>query len=68
MNIYENKPHIVCLTETWLNDSLSPTFINYKPFFKNRPGSERGGGLLTLIRDDISWVLKPLNELFHIQP
>jgi exonuclease III len=49
--IYTQKPHIVCLQETWTNDGYEPSFINYKGYFKNRAG--RGGGLLTLVRNDL---------------
>ena len=48
----KEKPHIVCLQETWITDGYLPTFPGYNSFFKNRRGG-RGGGLATLIRNDL---------------
>ena len=59
-NLYLTHPHVVCLNETWLNPSKEPTFINYRPFFHHRDSST-GGGLLTLVRNDITVVQKVLD-------
>ena len=50
--LYAAKPHICCLNETWIANGYLPTFINYKPYFSNRL-NRGGGGLLTLVRNDI---------------
>ena len=52
LHIYKERPHIVCLTETWLFNENCPNFINYRSFWKNRT-TGRGGGIGTLIRSDI---------------
>jgi len=60
IRLYADKPHIVCLCETWLKPSRLPTFINYKPFFFCR--SDRpGGGTAILVRNDICVSEKKIN-------
>lgn len=61
--IYSKKPHVVCLSETWLFGDVTPNFINYRSFWKNR-SEGRGGGVGILIRNDI-FVL-PSDDLIHI--
>ena len=51
--LYANKPHIVCLTETWLMQDSLPNFINYHSFWKIRSGAQ-GGGIGILVRSDLS--------------
>jgi len=55
--VYTRKPHLVCIQETWARDDYMPSFINYRTFFKNR--GARGGGLLTLVRNDL--VVEPFD-------
>ena len=50
--IYSRKPHCICLNETWIFNNIYPNFINYKPYWKNRPEG-RGGGLAILVRSDL---------------
>jgi hypothetical protein len=42
-----------------INDGYEPSFINYRGYFKNRTG--RGGGLLTLLRNDVVCLDSSLN-------
>ena len=52
--IYKRKPHVVCLSETWLQPGDdTPTFLNYKSIYRKDRQHRTGGGLLTLIRDDL---------------
>ena len=60
-HIYINKPHIICLTETWIRPPREPQLINYSPFFHHRLSST-GGGLAFYIRNDIMCLEKPLNK------
>ena len=51
---YTKRPHILCLSETWLTPTKpTPNFIGYNTKFRKDRTNGRGGGLLTLIRDDI---------------
>ena len=50
--IYDSKPHIVCICETWLNPSDNLKVQGYRVFRKDRVG--RGGGIAILIRDSIN--------------
>ena len=59
--LYCNKPHIVCLSETWLKPNKEPSFINYSAIWKHRVGDQRGGGVAILIRNDIHSVPKVLS-------
>lgn len=52
VKLYSERPHIVCLCETWLREPKLPNFVNYKSYFccrKNRAG----GGLAMLVRNDV---------------
>ena len=60
--IYCQKPHIVCLTETWAVQDRLPTFVNYRAFWQNRTGN-RGGGLAILARSDVVTLENSLNYL-----
>ena len=59
--LYSERPHIVCLCETWLKSSRLPSFINYSSFFKCRP-DRAGGGLAILVRNDVNISPKQLIE------
>ena len=60
-HIYKNKPHIICLTETWLTDAREPQLINYSPYYKHRQ-TTTGGGLAIFVRNDIMCIPKALEE------
>ena len=57
--LYASKPHVVCLTETWLKNNREPIFTNYTNYLVNR-GTSMGGGIAILIRNDIIHVRKIL--------
>ena len=59
VNIYCYKPHVICLTETWLKDNRKPSFINYSSYLINRNGGS-GGGIAILIRNDLMFRKKDL--------
>ena len=50
--LYSEKPHIVCLTETWLQNHKIPRFIDYTTFYKNR-SNRSGGGVAILVRNTV---------------
>ena len=52
LRLYTEKPHIVCLCETWLKKNRLPSFINYKHFSICRP-VRAGGGISILVRNDL---------------
>ena len=53
--MYSNKPHIACISETWLNVNRKDVNIKgYKSFRKDRPMGNHGG-LLFLIREDLGF-------------
>ena len=58
--LYSRKPHIVCLSETWMNDQYEPNFINYNKYICNRTNSQ-GGGIAVLIRNDLINTGRDLN-------
>ena len=58
--LYSEKPHLVCLCETWLSPALEPKFINYYPLYAHRPAGHLGGGLAFLIRSDVTHSSLPL--------
>lgn len=45
--LYTCKPSLMCLSETWVKDDFLPTFVGYRPFWRNRAG--HGGGVCTLV-------------------
>ena len=47
------------MNETWLKPDREPNFINYRSFFNHRISST-GGGLLTLVRNDLHCMLREL--------
>lgn len=57
--IYSKKPHIVCISETWLVGDKLPNFINYTCMWQNRT-NRRGGGLGILVRSDIPIIPKAM--------
>jgi len=56
LHLYSTKPHVACLSETWLTQNTEPHFINYSAVFRHREGGRGGGGLAVLIRSDISFL------------
>ena len=61
--VYNKRPHIICLSETWAVPDKLPTFVNYNIFWKHRTSGSRGGGLATLVRSDLIAIEKTLNYL-----
>ena len=54
--IGHQKPHIACISETWLKDkSRIMDFKGYKARRKDRPGGGGAGGLLFLIKEDVTF-------------
>jgi len=53
VKLYAIKPHLVFLTETWLQQGKEPRFINYRAYFKHRVGRPHGG-LGILVRNDVT--------------
>lgn len=64
IRLYAEKPHIACLTETWIKENRLPTFINYTCYFKCRQ-DRPGGGIAILIRNDLNASQVTLNEFQH---
>ena len=65
LHLYTTRPHIVCLTETWLASSFEPCFINYTAIYKHRDANHAGGGLAILVRSDVpftSLAINPFNQ------
>ena len=60
--IYKEKPHIACISETWLNQSKSISAIGYKVIRKDRADGA-GGGLLFLIREDLNFNLLQITTI-----
>jgi len=54
--LYANKPHVACLSETWLSVDYEPSFINYTPIYMHRAAPHAGGGLAILVRSDVSFL------------
>ena len=52
IHIYTNKPHVVCLTETWLKSDRLPSFVGYSCYYNLRD-HQGGGGTAVLVRNDI---------------
>jgi ribonuclease HI len=61
VRLYCLKPHVACLSETWLKSSREPKFINYNCIWRHRPGRQQGGGLAFLVRNDVHTIPKQLN-------
>ena len=48
------RPHIMCISETWLDPSIkTPNFKGYSKILRKDRVSRDGGGLMMLIRDDL---------------
>ncbi len=60
LHIYTSKPHVVCLSETWLSQHYEPNFINYNVIYKHRGAPQAGGGLAILVRSDITYLEQDL--------
>ena len=54
----KSKIHIICLTETWLNDldNINDFKLEgyHTPYYQNRPTSLHRGGVMTYIHEDIT--------------
>ena len=59
VRLYCLKPHVVCLSETWLRANREPNFINYRSFFKHRQ-DQAGGSICILVRSDVSVITHDL--------
>ena len=60
------KPHIACISETWLTVNKNPVNIKgYKTFRKDRPRGH-AGGLLFLIREDVVFNHFDINNISNI--
>ena len=53
IRLYTIKPHVVCLSGTWLRENREPSFINYCAFYKHRH-EQAGGGIAILVRSDLA--------------
>ena len=60
--LYNTKPSIVCVTETWFKITSNFNFKGYNLFRKDRFGS-RGGGVAILVRQDL--VVLPNNFPYY---
>ena len=52
--VYSKKPHIACISETWLNVHNSVNIKGYKILRKDRI-RDHAGGLMFLVREDIGF-------------
>ena len=61
LKIYLNlkKPHLVCISESWLVSGKNPSFVGYILHRKDRING-RGGGMLILARMDVQCMVKQL--------
>ena len=54
-NFNANNPDIVCITETWLNQSIPDSVIlngkNFSIFHEDRPNNREGGGVCILVNN-----------------
>jgi len=53
LQLYTEKPHVACISETWSQHNKEPSFINYRTLWKHREEG-RGGGLACLVRNDVA--------------
>ena len=55
--VYEEKPHVVLVTESWGNESVSSelTLDGYRPERFDRKDGRKGGGVLMHIMDGIDY-------------
>ena len=58
--LYDNKPHIACLSETGLKPNREPKFVGYTSYFEHRLHTT-GGGLLILVKNELSSYKKRLD-------
>ena len=49
IKLYKYKPHVACITETWLKNNREPYFCNYDKYLCNRTANV-GGGIAILVR------------------
>ena len=60
--LYTKKPHILCLSETWLKPGKeTPKIKGYKTSHRKDRENREHGGLLTYVRDDIKCEAKTIN-------
>ena len=59
-----NKPHVICIQESWLHDKSKFNIHGYNLEMKNRK-VQRRGGVATLIKSEISYEVidGPSNDL-----
>ena len=61
--ISTQKPHVACINETWLTpDIATPIFDGYTKIFRKDRLNREGGGILTLVRDDVPAKEIPLHN------
>ena len=80
--IYSLRPLVVCLSETWLDDSHTKGFLNIKGYkfvrkdrsnnIKLKYGKNRGGGVAIIYRDDLHFeeckqLNTPDNEMLWVK-
>ena len=64
--LFLNQPHIACISETWLNvNKKNVNITGYKTFRKDRP-TGNAGGLMFLIREDLSFNHFNVNNISNI--
>ena len=52
---YSKKPHLICISESWLKNNSKPTdLIGYHEIRKDRQGRD-GGGLIILVNDNLKY-------------
>ena len=61
--VFKNQPHLICLTETWLNPSDKFILKGYNVFRKDRLG--RGGGVAILVKNNFHSFLNVLTHTFQ---
>ena len=63
--MYNQRPHIACISETWLHVNSKPVNIKgYKTFRKDRIVNN-SGGLMFLIREDVNFNQINVNTIFN---
>jgi len=60
------SPDVICVTETWFNDSIESSLINISNYNVARSDRSyrRGGGVAVYLRQNISFVIVP--EIFEL--
>jgi len=60
LHVYGRKPHVVCLSETWLSHNYEPNLVNYSAVYKHRGAPQPGGGLAIFVRSDVTYLEQDL--------